>query len=213
MHSSLAFPFVPRERKSEGMLPVPEKRIGVNFEEHEFTIAIDAGREEFVESRKHGELVSSGAYARVVQQVWRKVRGVSPFARMPVAVVVYCEGRHAAGVSGRLHEVHSMSRKYMTSDGSLRDARLFHRLVTSGKSKAVWNESGTELAVTREFPGGVRVEVRRSISMSESVHEMASADVFIGSMSDMSQYAIRTVSSRYTIVADVFRGIGRGVVL
>lgn len=167
VHNNLMFPSVQREGKSEGMLPVPEKRKGVNFEEHEGTIAINAEPGAFMKSRKHGGLVSSEAYPMVEQQIWRKVRGIrSSFARMPVAVVVYSEGRCGEGVSGGLHEIHSMSRKYMASNRSLGDARLFHRLVTPCKSKAVGNESATEQEVTRESPDCVKTELRIPIGPS-----------------------------------------------
>lgn len=194
-HSSLPFPSVHREANSMRKLPLPKKRNPLNFEEHELTIAIHARRGDFLERRNRRGLVSSHVFASVVRQVSRKVRGIqSLFAKMPVAVLVYSEGRRMTGVSGGLHDMHLMDRKYVDSDGSVRDARWFHRLITPGKSRAVGNDSATALEITSEFPTGVRVELRISTPISESVHEMASADVFIGSMSDMSQYAIRTVS-------------------
>lgn len=194
-HSSLSFPPVHREENSKHKLPVPEKRTPVNFNEHELTIAIHARRGDFLDARNHRGMVSSHVFASVVREVSRKVRSVqSPFAKMPMAVLVYSEGRRVAGVSGGLHDVQLMDKKYVDSDGSVRDARWLHRLVVPSKSKAAGGDYATELEITSEFPAGVRLELRISTSIAESIHEMASADVFIGSMSDMSQYAVRTVS-------------------
>jgi len=164
----------------------------VNFAENEVSVAIHARRGDFFAARNNRRMVPSRAFAVVVRQVAKTMQHVGGvFAAMPVAVYVYSEGRRAAG--GADHDVLHMDRSFLDADGSARDARWFQTLLT-GRERADGNGTHSILERTTMFPAGVRTEFRISRDVAESLHEMASADVFVGSESDLSQYAVRIVS-------------------
>ena len=171
-----------------------KRRDDVGFEAHELNIAIHARRGDFFGDRKR-KMVSSAVFGRLVRHVARLARDVGGvFAEMPVAVYVFSEGRRLHGAQGTMHDVRLMDHEYVDSDGTGQDARLFHGLIVRDGLGVEGNRSETVVQKSGGFPAGLRVVFRIATDVGQSLHEMASADVFMGSASDLSEYAVRVVS-------------------
>lgn len=120
-------------------------------------------------------------------------------------VLVYPYERHLVSVLRGFHDRQLMDRKYMYSDGAIHDARWFSQLVLLAKSKAIGDYSDTVLNMKNDFLAGVRIKLPIFTSTVEYVYEMKSADMFIGSMSEISQYTAQTVSCVGIQLPSIFR--------
>lgn len=181
-----------------------QKRGPVRLDEGELTIAVHARRGDFF-SEKHREMVSWKAFSRVIRQAMEAIHAVGGvYGALPVAVVVYSEGRLVRGATGSPHDVRQMDREFMDADGSVRDAGWLHGALVRGDARG--NRTHSSRAVGGPFRAGVRVELRVSRDVTESFHEMASADVFVGSASDLSQYAVRVVARAGVVLLPKYGG-------
>ena len=190
--------------------PTGKTRVDVALNQEELTVAIHARRGDFF-NEKQRKMVSSDVFAGLVRKVVRIVKSNGGrFADMPVVVFVYSEGRlHNLG-DGYIHDVSHMDREYLDTDGKIRDARWFHRLIDHGNTMIAGNKSHTLSEKSSVFPTGLRVEFRISTPLSESLHEMVSADVFIGSPSDLSEYVVRILSRSGLTFLPTYMGALRG---
>lgn len=197
MHGNKSFGSLPSgERKREGQQWAPPitKRGSVHLPENELVIAIHARRGDFL-AEKTRRMVSSKVFAAVVRTAMDTVLEVGGvFSEMPVAVIVYSEGRRRKGAFGGLHDRALMDHDFVDTDGQVRDAMWFHRLLVPEGRSTNGNKTHSMREEGMHFPDGVRIEFRISTDLSEALHEMASADIFIGSPSDLSQYAVRVIS-------------------
>lgn len=197
IHGNNSFGMMPAAgRKLEGQLwTSPVTRRGqINLPEQELVVAIHARRGDFFKEKKR-TMISADVFAKVVQttmEVIHKVGGI--FSDMPVVVIVYSEGRRMGKTGGDVHEQASMDHDFVDTDGQVRDALWVHSLLLPASRIAFTNKTHTTSEIGGMFPHGMRVEMRVSTDVRLAVHEMASADVFIGSASDLSQYAVRVIS-------------------
>lgn len=197
LHENKTFGSLPSSgRKLEGQqwAPPVTRREPINLSEQELVIAIHARRGDFFKEKKR-RMVPGKVFATVVKtamDVIHKVGGV--FSEMPVAVILYSEGRRQTGAIGDMHEQAVMDHEFVDTDAQVREASWFHRQLLPTSRSAPVNKTHTLVEEGGHFPNGLRVEFRISTDVSAALHEMASADVFIGSASDLSQYAVRVVS-------------------
>lgn len=196
-HGNKSFGSLPvAERKVEGQhwTPPISKRGSINLPENELVIAIHARRGDFF-AQKRRRMASGKVFAAVVKAAMDTVQEVGGvFSEMPVAVIVYSEGRRRKGTVGELHEMALMDHEFVDTDGQVRDAMWFHRLLVPEGRSTNGNNTHSMREEGMHFPDGVRVEFRISTDLNVALHEMASADIFIGSASDLSQYAVRVIS-------------------
>lgn len=191
----------------EGQFLRKLKRRGrVNLDESELTIAVHARRGDFLHE-KGRRMISLRAFRNAIWEVKRAVDRVGGvFSDMPVAVIIYSEGRRRETV-GELHDVSQMDRTLLDIDGQERDAVWMHVELGGSHGRGNGTHSWRE-KVKDVWENGIRVELRVSTPLEEAFHEMASADVFIGSASDLSQYAIRMVSRAGVQVLPEYGGAG-----
>lgn len=170
--ATLRIPSVP----ARGHLP--------RLHEHELTIAIHARRGDFFKVRR--PMVSTKVFAQVVRKLVSEItKQKGTFAKMPVAVHIYSEGRPKLGLGeGVGHDVRRLTQDYYDADGKVLDVKT----VTSIFRDADLDDLG------RVFPNGLKVMLHVSQDTVTSLHEMIAADVFIGSMSGMSLHLVGTLS-------------------
>lgn len=182
-----------REEGRKWTVPVT-KRGPVNLIEDELNIVIHARRGDFF-THTNRKMVSAKVFAAVANrsmEIVQKVGGI--FSEMPVAIILYSEGRERNGTVGELHEQSALSKEFVDTDGTIRDAIWLHSLFMPCEASLTGNSSHTDRAVGSSYPNGLRVETRISSDVVHAIHEMAAADIFIGSASDLSQYAVRVIS-------------------
>lgn len=185
----------PVEKKEQGKhwaLPF-QKRQPLRLRQDELNIAVHARRGDFL-FEKQRRMISARAFRNVIKEVVAAVHEVGGvFAKMGITVTVYSEGRRN-DIVGHLHDAKLMDHDFVDTDGQVRDARWFHRLLVPSENPVGGNKTHSARESSAQFTGGVRVEFRISTDFAEAVHEMGSADVFVGSASDLSQYAVRVIS-------------------
>lgn len=197
LHGSQMFSVRPSlATKQEGKkwtLPLTQ-RGPVALVEEELNIVIHARRGDFFTQTKR-RMVSARVLASVANastKIVQKVGGA--FSELPVAIILFSEGRERNGTVSELHEQSALSKEFVDIDGKVRDARWVHRLFMPNEAHITGNATHTTPMAGDLFPSGLRIEMRISTDVVQAVHEMAAADVFIGSASDLSQYAVRIVS-------------------
>lgn len=175
--------------------------------EHELNIAVHVRRGDFFnpEVRIKRKMFADEAYATLicrVLQVVGEVGGV--FAELPVRVHIFSEGRVVStGIS--THSVASQNNKYYDFNGAPRDARWWERLIARTARQQLKHARHAGADVKPQEAASLRwkdlaslvsvlqrtsVRLRISEPTLASMHEMASADVFIGSKSGLSTNAV-----------------------
>lgn len=170
------------------------QRAQVNLVQHELSIAVHSRRGDFFEA-KNRELIPSAVLVRVIHHAMSIVRDSGgKFSQMPVAVYVYSEGQRTNHTVGTVHDIEIQNSDYVDHDGSVHDAGWWQRLMVPFKKPGRGNKTHAFQERDEMFPFGVRTEMRVATDLVQSIHEMASADILIGSASDLSQFAVRVVS-------------------
>lgn len=178
----------------------------MNLAEHELNIAVHVRRGDFFnpEVRIKRKMFTDKAYASLIcrmLQVAADVGGV--FAELPVRIHIFSEGRvMRIGISS--HSVSTQDHKYYDFNGAARDAGWWERLIAhtarqelknaglAGVAKQDeaaslrWKDAASMESVLKRLS----VRLRISEPTLASMHEMASADLFIGSKSGLSTNAV-----------------------
>lgn len=185
----------PKTPETQYILHTSRIRNPIEFPEHELIIAIHARRGDFFRVKR--DMISIETFGHVVRQVMRVVHkqgGV--FSRMPVAVHVYSEGRAKSGERNIGHDIAKMTKEFVDSNGQVRDVAWIDRTLRGSEKEGFINDQEEGNGNGKLFPNGLTTRLRISEDTIQSLHEMVSADVFIGSESAMGKY----------IVASLFRG-------
>lgn len=162
---------------------VPKRDRLQRLKEFEVTVAVHARRGDFFMVGR--PMVRTRDFVKVVRRVMKVVvERNDTFSRMPVAVIVYSEGKPKEGLGEAVgHDVARLTRDYHDADG---------RVMNSSEVGFMLRENGDGLG--NVFPNGVRVELRVSQDTLLCLHEMVAADVFVGSMSGMSLHLVGSLS-------------------
>lgn len=156
----------------------------IPYRDGELTIAVHIRRGDFLAANSTRTATSSAVFVSVVRGVLRAARANGDaLSALPPAVHIYSEGvakRGAAAAGwGGPHDVAAKDPVYADVDGRRQGAAWWRaRLAARGG-------------------GGARARARVVMHVAEqtlgSVHEMASADVFVGSLSGLSRNVVRSV--------------------
>lgn len=170
--STLRIPGVP----SRGTLP--------RLNEHELTIAVHARRGDFFAVGR--PMVSTASFARVIRQVVSEIQTHGKiFARMPIAIHIYSEGKPKKGYTGAVgHDVKRLTDDFHDADGKVLDAKAVSRIFKDKRQDDRGNV----------FRRGLRVLLHVSQDTVLSLHEMIAADLFVGSMSGMSLHLVGSLN-------------------
>lgn len=158
-----------------------------NFKQTCVQIAIHARRGDFFLVRR--PMVPTIAFVRLVRLVVAKVvrnHRNDAFSRMPICVAIYSEGQsRSKDMRVRGHDVATMNDEYVDVDGSVQSGadllRMF-RDTNIDKLGRVFSKNG------------LTVSLRVSQNTILTVHEMAAADIFIGSQSGLSTQVVGSIS-------------------
>lgn len=169
----------------------------IKFDDKELTIAVHVRRGDFFTDKKRVSLRSS-VYAQIIRTVQDVVQEAGgPFARQPVAVYIYSEGRPKQNHINtnkpryRGHDVSSMTKDYVDENGIVRTQQWWLQLI-EGIRPQVRNTSDS-LTYLQISPTP-RVELRVSQSTVQTLHQMIRADIFIGSVSGLSTYLVKNLA-------------------
>lgn len=165
------------------------RRPAVNFVESELTFVVHARRGDFF---KYGRpRVSTLVYGKVIRNFMDIVHKVGgPFANMPVAVHLYSEGKLKNGEKDESgHDMSRRTKEYQDADGAVLDGDMVKSLI--------YEES--------VFPHGLRLEMKMSMDTIQTIHEMVSADVFIGSESSLSSVVVQSLTRAGIVLLPIAR--------
>lgn len=165
----------------------------LSFDPGELTIAIHARRGDFLSPTNTKRTATpSDSFRKSVVEIIGIAKNVGgPFASLPVAVHVYSEGvfKKKSGVG---HDISKMEKVFLDTAGRAETAAHWEgeigRLVPAFGAAA---------------DAGLRVEMHIAEDTIRCLHEMVSADIFIGSMSGMSSHIVHSLSRGVVILPGV----------
>lgn len=164
------------------------RRPPVRFKEDALVFAIHARRGDFFDVKR--PMTSIRTFAIVIQQVMQIIhdqRGI--FSRLPVSVHVYSEGRSKDNTVSTGHNITQMTKEFYDSDGIKRNGSWIADLIRNQKQAKKSRSSEPDL-----FRNGLAVYLHIATDTIQALHEMVSADVFIGSSSAMSKFLVSSLS-------------------
>lgn len=154
----------------------------VDFNQQELNVAIHVRRGDFLEpkTRVIRQVTDDSTFANLFRDAMVIVQEVGgAFADMKVAVHIYSEGKLIREGVSSTHSVDMQDKQYYDANGIPRDAVWWkYQISNSLKSQ------DTTLPVG--FENRFRVVLHISDDTLTSLHEMISADIFIGSVSGLS---------------------------
>lgn len=165
----------------------------VSFDPNRLIIAVHVRRGDVlgIPSRP---LVSSRTFARLIRHIQRMARTCGgKISRLPTSVHIFSEGRLPNGTRNEViqHDVRKMSREYIDERGVARNVQWWRDLLANVEeedtipgSNSIPSKTGKQTKIEKiPIP---KVVLRVSEDTLSSLHDMASADVFIGSPSGLS---------------------------
>lgn len=165
----------------------------LSFNAAELTIAIHARRGDFLSATNTKRTATpSESFRQSLVEIIGIVKNTGgPFATLPVAVHVYSEG--VLKRSGVGHDISKMEKIFLDSAGKAETA-------------AQWEEGIARQVgefADADADAGVRVEMHIAEDTIGCLHEMVSADIFIGSMSGMSTHIVHSLSRGVVVLPGV----------
>lgn len=185
----------PSRKKSLRAGSAALQNIPLRFKDSELTIAVHVRRGDFFVA-KNRRMLNSSLYAQIISTVQDVVEEAGgKFAKLPVAVYIYSEGRpKARKKNGELNfeqrHPNDLTSEYIDENQIVRDAKWWQQLISSktpqqkDRPKSRWSANCT-------VP---RVEMRISQPTIQTIHQMIRADVFIGSVSGLSTHVVRNLA-------------------
>lgn len=163
----------------------------IRYKESELNVAIHVRRGDFLDAatRSMREITEDAVFAKILVDalsIVHEIGGV--FANMPVAVHIYSEGKLSSGRVSSVHAINLQDRNYYDSNGIVRDTSWWQQLINN-----------TLTNVTHSLPK-IRVVFHISEETLLCLHEMVSADIFIGSKSGMSTALVWSLSRGIVLI-------------
>lgn len=168
----------------------------LRFNDKELVIAVHVRRGDFL-SIKHRLTIDDRVYARIIKRALNIIQGFNnTFASIPVSISIYSEGRLLKNLPKSVHNVEEMDSMYVDSHGIVRDAEWWENLILH--PHALIDNISSLPDVNIKNP--LRVTLRIAEPILSNLHEMASADLFIGSSSGLSTNIIWSLARGVTFV-------------
>jgi hypothetical protein len=166
----------------------------VQLSEATLSIAVHVRRGDFLDPavRKKRLVIPDETYAHLIcraVQVVQDEGGV--FSRMPIHVHIFSEGRVVDRASVSTHGVDGQNKQYYDSGGAPRGAAWWASLIGAAARGG---------ALQAAVAARLRVRLRIAEPTLASMHDMVSADVFIGSKSGLSTHAIWAVARGVSMI-------------
>lgn len=201
-YNPLSLIFRIRKRKRRDLSPPPLSR-PIRYREDELVIAIHSRRGDFLEesSNRSSDLTPDVAFAKAVQRVLLTIRKTgAPFSNLPrTSIHIYSEGKLSLSPNSTANSIHDTTahdRKYYDEQGIAQNASWWQNLLFTkyGDQTAAYE------TMMVSFSTKLRVVMHVSDDTLLSAHEMASADVFIGSMSAYSVMMVWSLARGIVLV-------------
>lgn len=192
-------------RQRNGLPIIPGTR-SLSLSESSLTIAVHVRRGDFIHEpavRKKRTVIEDKKYAILISRAIRIVQdegGV--FSKMPIDVIIFSEGRVIENGPLSSHSVSAQDKQYYDSEGKRRTYKWWEKLITESALKQFTKDAtSTDPAVLwkddatlRKTMSRVKVQLRIAEPTLQSMHEMSSSDIFIGSKSGLSTHAVWALS-------------------
>lgn len=169
-----------KERKTKNLL-----------RDDELNIALHARRGDFFECGR--PRVCLTAYGKVIRNIMSIVQSTGGiYAKLKVKVRLYSEGLPVLNTTstGLGHDMREHSHRFQDADGAVLSEQVIY-------------ETLFDVSVFRH---GFELEMRISSDTLDSIHEMAMADIFIGSESTMGSVVVQSLSRGALILLPVRKG-------
>lgn len=161
------------------------------LQQHELTIAVHVRRGDFLDPAVGRQIIKDDTFTHVLATILEQVQDVGgPFSAMPIAVHVYSEGKLLQNQT-RLASIHS----YINQDN------VYYDSLGIPRDAAWWLDLLLKSSKDREL---LRPRLRVVMHISEPtltcLHEMASADIFVGSSSGLSNQLIWAIARGLVVI-------------
>lgn len=186
--SSESFKDYKKRVTSENYLaPVGRRPALVRLRQNMINIAVHARRGDFFKDKQR-VMISARTIFKVICTIVQKIirNRNDPLSKLPISIIIYSEGFSlGSGVDiVRSHDTRQMRKEFVDVDGKFLLASDIHEMLLKEASKEK----------EKIFGNGLRVITSISDNTVLSLHEMISADIFIGSDSSMSYNIVGTLS-------------------
>lgn len=170
----------------------------IRLVDSELNVAVHIRRGDFLDPKtKGGRVVTRDeVFANVVVNALAIVGEANgTLANMPVAVHIYSEGKLTSDRVTSIHAVKSQDKHYYDCNGVQRDSVWWTELITR-----TWQKVSNERFGGRPFGRRLRVLLHISDDTLLSLHEMVSADIFVGSVSGLSNSLVWSLSRGIVLI-------------
>jgi len=178
-------------------LPVVPSNRMLRLAENRLNIAVHIRRGDFLRSEvkaKRG-IMKDEIYAAVIADAIAIISKVeSPFQKAPVTIHIYSEGRIEEKTPYSSHATDIQNKQYFDATGAPRDSEWWTQLMHSMAWRAM------EVGGSEQRIRDAKVEFHISDDTLTSLHEMAAADVFVGSRSGLSTQLVWSLSRGIAII-------------
>lgn len=168
----------------------------ISYNESELNVAIHVRRGDFLDASglARREITEDAVFAKVLVDALSLVHehGGS-LAKMPVAVHIYSEGKLIPGRVSSVHAINLQDRNYYDSTGVVRDMGWWQELIAKA-------QTNSKLGHIHFRMDKIRVIMHISQQTLRCLHEMVSADIFIGSKSGLSNSLVWSLSRGLVLI-------------
>jgi hypothetical protein len=166
-----------------------DARNHVAFSDNQLIVAVHVRRGDFLQA-KNRRLTKSEVFAKVIKSFVGVVQAHGgKFADLPLAVYIYSEGKQRTDMTkakGSTHDITTLTSEFVDIGGKVQNSSWWEALIRNAIPQSDLRHTTTSTPID--------VHMRVSTDTLTSLHEMAAADVFIGSDSGMSWNVIGSLS-------------------
>lgn len=168
----------------------------IRYKQEELNIAVHIRRGDFLDPETQAKrgITKDGTFAQVLVNALSVVQNVGgPFSKMPIVVHIYSEGKLTENQVTSIHLIDTQDKMYYDSNGTARDEHWWANLIAQ-----------TVPSLERSRFMSLRERLKVVLHISEDtllcLHEMVSADIFIGSKSGLSNALVWSLSRGVVLI-------------
>lgn len=194
-----------------GLSNAPSTRT-LSLSEDALTIAVHVRRGDFIHEpavRKKRIVIPDEAYAHLISRALQVVHNEGGvFSKMGIHVLIFSEGRVVESGPLSSHSVSAQDKVYYDSTGKERSFEWWEKLIAESAGQQFAKDVARSATgplwrskeALRNVMGRLEVQLRIAEPTLQSMHEMASSDIFIGSKSGLSTHAVWALSRGVSLI-------------